>query len=182
MFVKDPELAAWAARAQCDVTGHFHPLSHACTAFLADAIVRAVQRGVAGLPYDASEFVSTWIGDAPSELAAALSWVRDNPSASPEDAKDCLGTSALVTESVPLAFWCFSSFEDDAETAVIRAVNMGGDSDTIGAMTGALAGAYSGISSWPVRWVTRLENGPKGRDYVLHLADDLLRYATRLRS
>ena len=45
-----------------------------------------------------------------------------------------------------------SSFED----AVVDAVNLGGDADTIGAITGGLAGAIYGYSNIPARWVARL--------------------------
>ena len=41
--------------------------------------------------------------------------------------------------------------------ALLSAVNLGGDADTVGACTGALAGAYWGISALPLRWRTGLE-------------------------
>ena len=46
-----------------------------------------------------------------------------------------------------------TSFED----AVIQAVNLGDDADTVGAVTGQLAGAVYGESSIPERWLERLE-------------------------
>ena len=52
-------------------------------------------------------------------------------------------------------------------------LNLGGDSDTIGAMTGAIVGAYYGARALPQRWLDTLENGEKGRDYVTSLADQL---------
>ena len=47
-----------------------------------------------------------------------------------------------------------SSFED----AVIYAVNLGGDADTIGAITGGLAGAIYGSKAIPLRWIDALAN------------------------
>jgi ADP-ribosyl-[dinitrogen reductase] hydrolase len=44
-----------------------------------------------------------------------------------------------------------------AEMAILSAVNMGGDADTVGACTGALAGAYWGLSALPQRWRIGLE-------------------------
>jgi len=44
-----------------------------------------------------------------------------------------------------------------AEMAILSAVNMGGDADTAGACTGALAGAYWGLAALPTRWRTGLE-------------------------
>lgn len=40
-------------------------------------------------------------------------------------------------------------------------------------MTGAISGAYHGMDAIPERWVDKLENGDKGRDYVIELADSL---------
>lgn len=45
------------------------------------------------------------------------------------------------------------SFED----ALVEAVNRGGDADTVGAITGGLAGAYYGYENIPERWVVRLD-------------------------
>lgn len=47
----------------------------------------------------------------------------------------------------------------DFETALKGAVNDGGDADTIGALTGALAGARFGVDSIPRRWLESLDYG-----------------------
>ena len=47
---------------------------------------------------------------------------------------------------------------------------LGGDTDTIGAMTGAIAGALQGVEAIPAEWYEELENSAKGRDYVRTLA------------
>ncbi|MFP3974831.1 MAG: ADP-ribosylglycohydrolase family protein [Dehalococcoidia bacterium] len=44
------------------------------------------------------------------------------------------------------------------EEAVTYAVSLGGDADTIGAMTGAISGAYLGVESVPEKWKEKLEN------------------------
>jgi len=44
-----------------------------------------------------------------------------------------------------------------AEMAILSAVNLGGDADTVGACTGALAGAYWGLPALPLKWRTGLE-------------------------
>jgi hypothetical protein len=54
-----------------------------------------------------------------------------------------------------------------------QAVAIGGDSDTIASMAGALAGAHYGETNWPTEVVAELENGDFGRDFLLSLADDL---------
>lgn len=46
---------------------------------------------------------------------------------------------------------------DSFEEAIIRAVNAGGDADTIAALTGGLVGAKFGFYAIPGRWVTQLD-------------------------
>ena len=77
-----------------------------------------------------------------------------------------LGTTYLVNETVPSAFYCFSRYFDEPEKAIIEAVNAGDDTDSISCITGALCGARHGIDAFPDRWITRLEN----RDIVEHIA------------
>jgi ADP-ribosyl-[dinitrogen reductase] hydrolase len=55
------------------------------------------------------------------------------------------------------------------ENAVLSAINLGGDADTVGACCGALAGAYWGIEAAPERWTAKLE----GYSGILKVADDL---------
>lgn len=76
----------------------------------------------------------------------------------PEDVFAELGTSYLVYETVPCAFYCFSRHFESAEKAIIEAVNAGGDTDSIACITGAMCGARHGIDSLPERWINGLEN------------------------
>ncbi len=47
---------------------------------------------------------------------------------------------------------------DSLEEALIEVVNLGGDTDTTGAILGALAGAYYGVATIPDRWLDGLQN------------------------
>lgn len=76
-----------------------------------------------------------------------------------------LGTSYLVFETVPSAFYCFSRWFDDPEQAIKEAVNAGGDTDSIACITGALCGAVHGVDAIPERWIKGLEN----KELVEHL-------------
>lgn len=65
--------------------------------------------------------------------------------------KEDLKPTAYVVDSLLCALWCFkntSSFEE----AVCEAVNLCGDADTIGAITGGLAGVFYGFEEIPARW------------------------------
>ena len=77
--------------------------------------------------------------------------------ASREDVVAKLGNGTSCLESVPTAIYAFLSHRD-FKSAVIYAVSLGGDADTIGAMTGAIAGACYGIEGIPSQWRETVEN------------------------
>jgi len=68
-----------------------------------------------------------------------------------------LGTGGSALESVPTAIYAFLA-NPSFKSAVIYAVSLGGDADTIGAMTGAIAGACYGIEGIPSQWRETVEN------------------------
>ncbi len=59
--------------------------------------------------------------------------------------------SGYVVKSLEAALWAFHDAQDFRE-AVLRAVNLGDDADTTGAICGQFAGAYWGESGIPVEW------------------------------
>lgn len=61
----------------------------------------------------------------------------------------------LVTEAVPLAFGAFIATRGEFKRAVPAAISLGRDADTIGAIVGSLAGAYSGRDAIPLEWIAR---------------------------
>ncbi|MBI5966431.1 MAG: ADP-ribosylglycohydrolase family protein [Deltaproteobacteria bacterium] len=79
-----------------------------------------------------------------------------------------LGNGVEAMNSVPAAIYSFLC-NSDFESSVIYAVSLGGDADTIGAMTGAIAGACYGVDEITKRWMNRLEN----REYIKKLAEKL---------
>lgn len=93
----------------------------------------------------------------------------------PEDVFAELGTSYLVYETVPCAFYCFSRHFESAEKAIIEAVNAGGDTDSIACITGAMCGARHGIDSLPERWINGLEN----RDGIEYIASMIFEKSTK---
>lgn len=70
---------------------------------------------------------------------------------------DNSGWCVSTLESVLWALNSTSSFE----AALIAAVNLGGDSDTIGAVCGQLAGAKYGLSGIPERWLSATKDREK---------------------
>ncbi len=83
-----------------------------------------------------------------------------------------LGNGMAAFNSVPTAIYSFLRF-DRFEDSVIYAISLGGDTDTIGAMTGAISGAYYGDGAIPNEWIEQLEDGEKGKSYIKRLAEEL---------
>ena len=80
---------------------------------------------------------------------------------------DIRGTGYCV-DSLEAALWCFFN-TDSFEDAVLRAVNLGDDADTTGAITGQIAGAYYGVETIPAAWIERLAM----RDDIEGMANNL---------
>ena len=89
---------------------------------------------------------------------------------------DTLPTTGYVLDTLRIAVWALLA-HDSYETAVAAAVNLGGDADTQGAVTGALAGALWGYSAIPEPWRQPLH----GHDQLIALADRLLERAEHKR-
>ncbi|MFQ5999150.1 MAG: ADP-ribosylglycohydrolase family protein [Candidatus Bathyarchaeia archaeon] len=80
-----------------------------------------------------------------------------------------LGNGVEAHNSVPTAIYSFSRNPRSFEDSVLYAISLGGDTDTIGAMAGAISGAYHGVEAIPERWRSRLDRG----DYIEKLAEKL---------
>lgn len=65
---------------------------------------------------------------------------------------------ASVPEAVVSAFCVFLMTQGDFKNGIIYSGNFGRDSDTIGAVAGALAGAICGLSGIPEDWTARVRN------------------------
>lgn len=80
--------------------------------------------------------------------------------------------SGFVVESFEAAMWAFAQ-SDNFEEAVLKAVNLGDDADTTGAICGQLAGAYWGESGIPAHLLT----GLGGRDMLEAVLERITRSA-----
>jgi ADP-ribosyl-[dinitrogen reductase] hydrolase len=80
--------------------------------------------------------------------------------------------TGYVLDTLETALWALLH-TSDFEAALLTVVNRGADADTVGAVTGALAGARYGLSGIPVRWTERL----KEHTFLIDYADRLLELA-----
>ncbi len=77
-------------------------------------------------------------------------------------------SSGYVVDSLEAAVWCLMNTQSYAE-CVLKAVNLGEDTDTVAAIAGGLAGLYYGIEQIPVEWVDVILN----RELIFDLSDQL---------
>jgi ADP-ribosylglycohydrolase len=143
----------------------------------AAAVAAAVSAGVDGASVDeamllgveAAAIASTrgnWVAGA--QVAARIRWAvgvvdRDDPEGSLTRVYELVGTSLATQESVPAAFALLALFPDDPWRVCLAGASLGGDSDTIAAMAGAIMGACHGTDAFPdhaletIRTVNRLD-------------------------
>ncbi len=110
---------------------------------------------------DALDYVDA---SMPDELMAALAPIARG------DSPDTLETSGYVIHSLQTALHDGLN-ATSAEEAIVTAVNRGGDTDTIGAITGAVAGARFGASELPDRWLPAIDE----TEEVESLANQLMK-------
>lgn len=69
--------------------------------------------------------------------------------------EDTINSGGYVLHSLEASLWCFLNSDSYSE-AVLKAVNLGEDTDTTGAITGGLAGIYYGFEAIPEEWIAVL--------------------------
>jgi ADP-ribosylglycohydrolase len=79
------------------------------------------------------------------------------------------GMPCAIYHQLPAAYYLAARFHDDFESAVLHAVNGGGQNQARATLTGALAGAQTGLSGIPQRFLDGLEDG----ETLQRLARDL---------
>lgn len=80
-----------------------------------------------------------------------------------------LGKGTTGDSALAIAVYCSLRYENDFSRGVIAAVNHDGDSDSTGAITGNLLGAWLGLGRIDDKWLEGLEM----KDVILEEADDL---------
>jgi ADP-ribosyl-[dinitrogen reductase] hydrolase len=129
----------------CSRLTHYDPVAGACSAFvnrMVSDLIRGSPRERAywrALSRCGSEEVTAMLGD----------FHRYDP---------VPGLDALLATHAALTVFMNG---DDFEEMLVSAVNLGGDADTVGAITGALAGAAYGITAIPSRWLGALRDLPQ---------------------
>jgi poly(ADP-ribose) glycohydrolase ARH3 len=146
---------------------HLHPLGIEGAQLLAIAVAlcSSMER------FDSAGFFGELLGACESEeYRAKLAEAAQVQT--PEDLAG-LGNRIEALHSVPTAIASFALTPDSFEQTIGNVIFLGGDTDTLAAMAGALSGAYVGAGRLSNRLVALLESSPKGRVYLQQLAGQL---------
>lgn len=80
-------------------------------------------------------------------------------------------SSGYVMHTLEAAIWCLLNTSSYKE-CVLKAVNLGGDTDTVAAVAGGLAGIVYGIESIPEEWLNKLAK----REYIEELCENFAQW------
>ena len=133
---------------------HAHPLSCACC-FVYIEYLLLLAGGLAreeAYKKLCADFAKgcPFIGD---DILARLSRVLDAGLASLPESE--IHSGGFVLHTLEASLWCLLTTASFPE-AVLKAVNLGDDSDTTGAVTGAMAGLAYGVEGIPAEWIAEL--------------------------
>ncbi len=141
-------------------------VTHADPRCTAAAVAVAGAAAIASLrePVVPREFVgrlAAWAEREDAAMAHAIRSVGEWAHLEPDAAAGLLdpdgrGISPFVVPSVSWTLYAFLRSPDDYWDAVCTAIAIGGDTDTMAAMTGAIAGARIGVQGLPVALLSRL--------------------------
>lgn len=188
-YHRDLDALKRAARRSCEIT-HAHPIGVTGAQIQARAIAEAIRAEAPGA-IETSAFLDALEDGFDDAAVPGGVWevrfetlrelVEADPGpVEPAQVARTLGNDSRVHTSVPAAIYAFLANTDSFEETVVYAVSIGGDTDTIGAMAGAIAGGLHGVDAVPERWWTALENATRGRDHVVGLGERLAAFAETL--
>jgi poly(ADP-ribose) glycohydrolase ARH3 len=185
LLFDDPATVRAAAREQSRVT-HQDPRCAAGAVAVAGAAWLAASPG----PIEPGAFLETlarWTAEDDTSVSEAIASVTAWLDLPPEQAArrlhasgmdaghagEWLGISAFVTPSVAWSLYAFLRSPDDYWEALCTAIGPGGDTDTMGAITGALAGTRVGVPGLPATLVDRInDRGRWGARELAALAEE----------
>jgi ADP-ribosylglycohydrolase len=164
----EPGLVAQLA-VECAVQTHGHPVAYLSAGAYA-VIVHALARGESldAAVQRALSLLAARPGHQPvtDGLQHALGAVRQGMP-TPARVEELAESPGTADGPLAAAVYC-ALVAEDIRHGLCLAVNHGGDSGAVGALTGALLGALHGETALPPGWLAELE----GRPTLLELADD----------
>ena len=163
------------------VVTHSHYLAVQGAALQATAVAVAIRGSL-----DTAHFLSmlsgtlshfTELGQDTTIYKTALARIGEGivKAVPPAQMANILGNGIKAQEAVPMAIYCYLANPTSFEKALESAIFLGGDTDTIACMTGAISGAALGESHIPERWLRRSTETVYTPDRIRQIAFALYR-------
>ena len=102
-------------------------------------------------------------------LMKRIGWIYrhwEDPDEHKEVTRDEIKSSGYVVDTLEAAVWCLMT-TNDYKSCVLKAVNLGDDTDTVAAIAGSLAGALYGQEGIPCEWLEKL----KKKEYICDICN-----------
>jgi poly(ADP-ribose) glycohydrolase ARH3 len=166
MYFRDDHDRLWDEARRSAVPTHVHPLGVEGAQLLALAV------GLASATA-AGDFDRAWFFETLAARCTTLEYAGPlRRAAGVADPRDLalFGNGVDATSSVVTAIAAFGLTPSSYERTVAHAIFVGGDTDTIAAMAGAISGAHLGAGAIPASLLDKLEDGRQGRRYIEELA------------
>jgi ADP-ribosyl-[dinitrogen reductase] hydrolase len=87
------------------------------------------------------------------------------------------GVTGYAYHSVPVALYAWLRHPGDFRTALEAALSCGGDTDTVGAILGAMSGASAGVNGIPAEWGDAIWEWPRSVGFIGRVAARLAEQA-----
>lgn len=78
-------------------------------------------------------------------------------------------SSGYVVDTLEAVIWSFLT-TDNYKDSVLKSINLGDDTDTVGAITGGLSGLYYGFNSIPEKWINDLQK----KEYLIQYTNKFI--------
>lgn len=148
VYHAQPQLSKVYAAASSKVT-HSHPDAIAGAIAAAAAVGYAINNQGRLDPHAFISYCADSCKDINTPFAEKIQRIESYLERPVETGLQELGTRNKAIDVVPAAIYAFLSSPNDFRQAIVNAIHVDGDSDSIGSVTGGIAGAYLGIRSIP---------------------------------
>lgn len=167
-YVDDDEKLLAVARESARIT-HAHPSGIEGATLIAVAVAAALKRGTATAILTRAFRVAE-LDDFESRLELALEWAESDVTPDPREIARRLGNGVAAAKSCVTALYLAARFLDQPLLDMLGFIRkVGGDVDTIGAMSGAVWGARNGAKELPGNALDRLERSDSIRQIASQL-------------
>ena len=146
---------------------HGHPSGYLTAGFLAEMVAHTIiGRSLSEATEACKARLVRWDGHDETLEMVNLAQKLAKSDEPVEGAIPMIGEGWVGEEALGIALYCALKFPDDFAAGVLASVNHSGDSDSTGAICGAILGAHLGIDAIPERWVEGVEDS----EYIRELA------------